>query len=153
SGAASACQMTQPDYDTQMAKNNVIFRIPTPTFGAGLIESISDKTIIDNAASNAPTKSSLGIQGRPNFQVAGRTISGQTNKNGNDGTVARFGWKAQNKSLLLFAGEAYNVEMGISNELFQTERDETGNCQFATVPNDTTNMTAATPFDGLSSIE
>jgi CxxC motif-containing protein (DUF1111 family) len=41
--------------------------------------------------------------------------------------------------LLLFAGEAYNVEMGISNELFQSERNETPACQFATTPNDTTN--------------
>jgi len=45
-----------------------------------------------------------------------------TNRNGNDGTIARFGWKAQNKSLLLFSGEAYNVEQGVTNELFQTER-------------------------------
>ena len=36
----------------------------------------------------------------------------------------RFGWKAQNVSLLLFSGEAYNVEMGITSELFQKERDE-----------------------------
>jgi CxxC motif-containing protein (DUF1111 family) len=145
--------LTPTNYDTQLAKHNVIFRIPTPTFGAGLIESIPDHAIIDNASNNAPTKNALGIQGRPNFQVSGRTVSGQTNNNGNDGTVARFGWKAQNKSLLLFAGEAYNVEMGITNELFQTERDETGACQFAPVPNDTTNMSAATAFDGLSGIE
>src|SRR5262249_3082248 len=96
---------------------------------------------------------SLGIIGRPNFQLAGRTISGQTNKNGNDGTLARFGWKAQNKSLLLFAGEAYNVEMGITNELFQTERDEDANCQDAMVPNSITNPDAAPPPDALSSIE
>ena len=32
--------------------------------------------------------------------------------------IRRFGWKAQNKSLLIFSGEAYNVEMGITNELF-----------------------------------
>jgi CxxC motif-containing protein (DUF1111 family) len=152
-GASNACKMAQPDYDTQLAAHNVIFRIPTPTFGAGLIENIPDSAIIGNAGSNAPAKTSLGIRGRPNFQVSGRTISGQTNNNGNDGTVARFGWKAQNKSLLLFAGEAYNVEMGITNELFQTERDETGACQYAAVPNDTTNMAAATAFDGLSSIE
>jgi len=152
-GSSTDCNMKQPDYATQLAANNVIFRIPTPTFGAGLIENIPDSAIIANATSNAPTKTSLGIRGRPNFQVSGRTISGQTNNNGNDGTVARFGWKAQNKSLLLFAGEAYNVEMGITNELFQTERDETSTCQYATVPNDTTNMAAATAFDGLSSIE
>ena len=73
-----------------------------------------------------------------------RIITGTTNNNGNDGTIARFGWKAQNKSLLLFSGEAYNVEMGITNELFQTERDETAACQFAPTPNDVTNTEAAT---------
>jgi CxxC motif-containing protein (DUF1111 family) len=149
-GAATSCNLEQPDFATQVANHNVIFRIPTPAFGAGLIESIPDQAIIDNAASNAPTKSALGISGRANFQVSGRTISGQMNNNGNDGTVARFGWKAQNKSLLLFAGEAYNVEMGITNELFQTERDETDSCQFKSVPNDTTNMAATDPFDGHS---
>lgn len=49
-------------------------------------------------------------------------VEGTFNHNGNDGTISRFGWKAQNKSLELFAGEAYNVEMGITNEIFNTER-------------------------------
>jgi hypothetical protein len=31
-------------------------------------------------------------------------ISGTFNHNGNDGTISRFGWKAQNKSLLLLTG-------------------------------------------------
>ena len=53
------------------------------------------------------------------------------NRNGNDGRITRFGWKAQNPSGLVFSGEAYNVEMGITNEAFQTERDETPECQFA----------------------
>jgi len=38
----------------------------------------------------------------------------------------RFGWKAQNKSLAIFSGEAYNVEMGVSNDLFPDERGEGG---------------------------
>jgi len=67
--------------------------------------------------------------------------------------VARFGWKAQNKSLLLFSGEAYNVEMGITNELFPTERDETAGCQYAPSPNDIVNTEAATPIDAVSAIE
>src|SRR5262249_53426449 len=49
-------------------------------------------------------------------------ITGDFNNNGNDGTISRFGWKAQNKSLHIFSGEAYNVEMGISNLLFTQER-------------------------------
>jgi CxxC motif-containing protein (DUF1111 family) len=67
--------------------------------------------------------------------------------------VARFGWKAQNKSLLLFSGEAYNVEMGITNELFQTERNETASCQFAVIPNDVGDTAAKTPVDAVSAIE
>src|ERR1043166_5844886 len=63
-----------------------------------------------------------GLFGHPNV------ISGIPNHNGNDGTITRFGWKAQNKSLLLFAGEAYNVEMGITNENFPNEREEDPKC-------------------------
>src|SRR5262249_47316932 len=143
----------QPNFAAQLANHNVVFRIPTPAFGAGLMEMIPDASILANRAANASTKSALGIRGRANFTIAGRTISGQTNNNGNDGTIARFGWKAQNKSLLLFSGEAYNVEMGISNELFQTERDETTACQYASAPNSITDTDATTPVAAMSSIE
>ena len=145
---APGCRLAQPDFETELARRNVIFRIPTPVFGAGLIEQIPDRAILANQADGAPLKQSMRIRGRPNITLAGRTISGQANNNGNDGTVARFGWKAQNKSLLVFSGEAYNVEMGITNELFQTEREETPSCQFATVPNDVTKTDAKTLVDG-----
>ena len=82
-----------------MADNNIIFRIPTPTFGAGLIENLDDSTLLNNQLTN---------------QQQQFGISGAFNRNGNDGTITRFGWKAQNKSLHIFAGEAYNVEMGIT---------------------------------------
>jgi CxxC motif-containing protein (DUF1111 family) len=150
---ATGCTLAQPDFAGAAANHNVIFRIPTPVFGAGLIEQIPDSAIVANQAIDAPTKAALGITGRPNFHVAGRTVTGQTNHNGNDGTVARFGWKAQNKSLLLFSGEAYNVEMGISNELFQTEREESSTCQLAATPNSITDTAAAEPVDAMSSIE
>jgi CxxC motif-containing protein (DUF1111 family) len=150
---AGACRLAQPDFETQVANKNISYRIPTPTFGLGLIEQIPDAAILANAATNATTKKAAGIVGRANFAIAGRTISGQTNNNGNDGTVARFGWKAQNKSLLLFSGEAYNVEMGISNELFPTERDETANCLYATLPNSVTNIGAAATVDVVSAID
>jgi CxxC motif-containing protein (DUF1111 family) len=122
-GNASGCNIRQEDFEREVRNNNIIFRIPTPVFGAGLIEMIKDSTLVANLAKDGSTKSQLGISGR-------------LNRNGNDGTVSRFGWKAQNQSLLLFSAEAYNVEMGITNETFQSERDENANCQFATVPND-----------------
>ena len=150
---AAGCSLAQPNFNTQAASNNIIFRIPTPLFGAGLIEQIPDSVILANQAANAASKKQLGIRGHANLVVSGRTVSGSTNNNGNDGTIARFGWKAQNESLLLFSGEAYNVEMGISNELFQQEREQNPNCQFATVPNDVTDTEATTTPAGLSAIE
>jgi CxxC motif-containing protein (DUF1111 family) len=68
-------------------------------------------------------------------------ISGSFNHSGNDGTITRFGWKAQNKSLLIFAGEAYNVEMGVTNDAFPQEREENPACQFNNLPESTTNFT------------
>jgi len=150
---AAGCTLTVGDFARQYANHNVIFRIPTPVFGAGLIEQIPDSAIVAARSANGAAKTAFGIRGRPNFHLAGRAITGQTNSNGNDGTIARFGWKAQNKSLLLFAGEAYNVEMGITNELFLTERDEQSACQFADHPNSITDASAATGVGTLSSIE
>jgi CxxC motif-containing protein (DUF1111 family) len=121
----------------QHGNSNIIFRIPTPVFGAGLIEAIPDSAILANQKANASQKGELGISGHANA-----ILSGNANISANDGTITRFGWKAQNKSLLMFAAEAYNVEMGISNQLFPQERDETPSCLYVASPNDTLNFTA-----------
>jgi CxxC motif-containing protein (DUF1111 family) len=106
-GCNSSTNLPQPSFATAVSEGNIIFRIPTPTFGAGLIENLDDSTLLSNQVNNL--NNDLGI-------------SGTFNHNGNDGTISRFGWKAQNKSLHIFAGEAYNVEMGITNLLFPQER-------------------------------
>jgi CxxC motif-containing protein (DUF1111 family) len=106
--------ISQPDFAANLANNNVIFRIPTPTFGSGLMENVDETTLLNNQANQAGN--AYGI-------------SGTFNHNGNDGTISRFGWKAQNKSLVIFAGEAYNVEQGVSNELFPQERPLPGEDQ------------------------
>jgi CxxC motif-containing protein (DUF1111 family) len=147
---AEGCTLKQPDFAAELARRNVIFRTPTPTFGAGLIEQIRDQDIIDSHEKQV--RNPYGIKGRLNIVNAGHTIAVRDNRNGNDGTIARFGWKAQNKSLLVFSGEAYNVEMGITNELFQTEREEKPECQKVPTPNDTTNPDK-TGVDILSDIE
>ncbi|HEX3878076.1 MAG TPA: di-heme oxidoredictase family protein [Bryobacteraceae bacterium] len=120
---ANGCRVSQPDFTTAVATGNAIFRIPTPNFGSGLIESIDDLTILNNMAANATLKSALGI-------------SGHENRNPNDGSLTRFGWKAQNKSLTVFAGEAYNVEQGVTNDLFPNERNSTAGCRFNGTPED-----------------
>src|SRR4029079_12891433 len=123
---APGCNLAQPNFATQVANGDIIFRIPTPTFGLGLIENTPDLTLQANLAANAAQKAALGISGR-------------LNTSGNDGTVTKFGWKAQNKSLNIFAGEAYNVEQGVSNEVFPNERSAVPGCVFNTTPEDHTN--------------
>jgi mono/diheme cytochrome c family protein len=150
---ADGCRLAQPDFATQLSRHNVIFRTPTPVFGAGLIEQIEDSTILANLAASPTQKSQLGIRGRANIAVSGRTISGVANRNGNDGTITRFGWKAQNVSLLVFSGEAYNVEMGITSEAFQNEREQDPSCYFKSVPNSVQDMDATDAFAGTTSIQ
>jgi CxxC motif-containing protein (DUF1111 family) len=147
---APGCNIAQPDFQTagnpltgQGGNPNIIFRIPTPTFGAGLIESIPDAVILANMNANAAEKTALRIHGHANAH-----LSGNVNSSANDGTITRFGWKAQNKSLLMFAGEAYNVEMGVSNQLFPQERDETSGCVFNATPEDTVNFAIGTATPG-----
>jgi CxxC motif-containing protein (DUF1111 family) len=117
---ARGCNIAQEDFSN---RSNLAFRIPTPTFGAGLIESIPDTDLLRNLASNAREKAALGISGR-------------VNRNDNSGTITRFGWKAQVVSLQIFAGEAYNVEQGVSNPVFPQERDETRGCSYNETPED-----------------
>ncbi len=124
---ASGCDLKQPNFAQQFAAGNVIFRIPTPTYGLGLVEATPDSTLQANLAANRQIKSQLGI-------------SGSLNTSGNDGTVTRFGWKAQNKSLMVFAGEAYNVEQGVSNEAFVNERGAVAGCVYNGSPEDATKM-------------
>jgi len=128
---AGSCSLPQPSFAAAQAANDIIFRIPTPTFGAGLIENLDDSTLLKNQANNL--NNNLGI-------------SGGFNHSGNDGTIARFGWKAQNKSLHIFAGEAYNVEMGVSNELFTQDRplpgeDGNGGTGLTGLPSNCLNLT------------
>ena len=131
-GNLQTCRMSQPDFDQMGRLNNLSYRIPTPVFGAGFIENIPEATLIANLAASGALKATLGI-------------SGHLNRNPNDGTISRFGWKAQNKSLQVFAAEAYNVEMGVTNEAFPSERgyapvSPPANCLFNPTPEDHTHM-------------
>lgn len=122
---AAGCVLAQPDFVTALNTNNVIFRIPTPLFGLGLVEATSDATL--QASFNATASARTALK-----------IGGSFNTSGNDGTITRFGWKAQNKSLLVFVGEAYNVEQGVSNEVFPNERSAGTGCAFNSSPEDAT---------------
>ncbi|MGH9636103.1 MAG: di-heme oxidoredictase family protein [Candidatus Angelobacter sp.] len=131
--APIGCNLKQPDFATQLQNGNISFRIPIPTFGEGFVENASEDILKNNLAALGTVKSSLGIKGR-------------FNTSGNDGTITKFGWKAQNKSMLMFSGEASNVEMGITNELFTNERTNSG-CATNATPEDNTHVIIPTGGD------
>jgi CxxC motif-containing protein (DUF1111 family) len=90
--------------------NNLARRIPTPLYGAGLIEAIPDSVI--RTWEDPTDQNGDGIRGRAALVMDPVTHTMR---------VGRFGWKAQQATLLAFAGEAFRNEMGITNDLFPNE--------------------------------
>ena len=128
-GQANTCTnaaVPPTDFDAEFRRGNARFRIPLQMFGLGIIDGIQDREILAHHNATAALREELGIAGTPN-------------RSGNDGTITRFGWKAQNKSIGIFSAEAYNVEMGITNDLFPQATEEAPLC-FAdkSEPNDIT---------------
>jgi CxxC motif-containing protein (DUF1111 family) len=122
---AGNCNIAQPNFPQAIANNNISFRIPTPLFGLGLVENTPDSNLIADATAANPTAFGVSL--------------GVFNRSGNDGTIMRFGWKAQNKSIDIFAGEAYNVEQGVTNDLFPNERTDVPSCVLNGLPEDIAN--------------
>ena len=104
--------------------NHTSFRNSTPLFGLGLIEAIPDKAILDNARRTPGD----GVKGRASMVTD--IVSGKT-------MVGKFGWKAQQATILAFSADAYLNEMGITNRFFPYENPPNGDtaklAQFDTV--------------------
>lgn len=94
----------------------IAHRQSTALFGLGLIEAIPDATILKNVKTVAVD----GVKGRA--AMITDVVSGQVR-------VGRFGWKAQQATVLAFSGDAYLNEMGITNRLFPKENAPNGNTQ------------------------
>ena len=90
--------------------NVISRRVPIPLFGAGLVEAIPDETLL--ALDDAGDRDRDGISGRA--AVITDIATGHRR-------VGRFGWKAQQATLLAFGADAYRNEMGITNDLFPQE--------------------------------
>lgn len=98
-------------------------RVAAPIFGLGLLEALSENTILANA--DPDDKDGDGISGKPNYVwdvLQQKTVLG------------RFGWKANQPSLLQQTAAAYNGDMGITSFLFPAESSQ-GQTQFDSAPN------------------
>jgi CxxC motif-containing protein (DUF1111 family) len=100
-----SCQVQIPEEANVIAR-----RAPIPVFGAGLVEAIPDETIV--ALEDPEDRDGDGIRGR-----AARIVDVATGRE----RIGRFGWKAQQATLLAFSADAYRNEMGITNDLFPDE--------------------------------
>jgi len=148
---AAGCTLAQPDFDTAASNNNLIFRIPTPVFGAGLIDQIPDRVLLANQAANAPASNSSASAPSQSDRIR-RTITGERITTATTERSPDLDGRRRTKPCWSSRG-AYNVEMGITNELFQQEREQDPNCQFVTLPNDVTDTNVPTTPAGLSGIE
>jgi CxxC motif-containing protein (DUF1111 family) len=94
--------------------NTIAQRQSTPLFGLGLIEAIPDAAIYQLAATPKPD----GVKGR---------VGEMTDITTGLRRAGRFGWKAQQATLLAFSADAYLNEMGITNRFFPKENAPNGN--------------------------
>jgi Di-haem oxidoreductase, putative peroxidase len=117
------CEQPQPDFAKHLAEDDVSLRVPLALFGLGLLEGVPAAALEANVDSSR--SGALGI-------------AGKLNRGTSDGSVGRFGWKAQDKSLFDFVGAAYNIEQGVTNEVAPAEREPAHGCAFNGTPEDHT---------------
>ncbi len=128
------CQVQIPPEANVIAR-----RAPIPVFGAGLVEAIADEAIV--ALEDPDDRDIDGISGRA-ARIAD-VASGRER-------IGRFGWKAQQATLLAFAGDAYRNEMGITN-CVPGEPGDPGNCTFG--KENTSNGNSVAAVDGVADPE
>ena len=104
--------------ETVPAKANVVAsRRTTPLFGLGLVDATPD----------AQFRSIAAWQARNAPDAAG-TVAVVDNLFTGARSVAKFGWKNVNPTLLQFSGDAYLNEMGITSPKFPNENCPQGDC-------------------------
>src|SRR5260370_24697993 len=78
---APGCTISQPDFNGAFAAGNLIFRIPTPVFGSGLIDAFADATFLANKSENDRAQAAIGL-------------NACENRSGNERTLTRHRWLA-----------------------------------------------------------
>ena len=101
-----------PPQATIVAKRRSI-----PIYGLGLVDAVPDAALLALAEHEAATSpATAGV-----VSVATDPATGHAR-------VGRFGWKAQEPTLLAFAGDAYVNELGVTTPLFPSENCPQGRC-------------------------
>lgn len=118
-GDGEAFSLRRPIYDiastyTAFPQDVLVSpRIGPPVFGLGMLEAVTDETIL--AGADPDDADGDGISGKANMVWDFQT---------NALAVGRFGWKANQPHLLQQVAAAYHGDMGISTSYFPTENSE-----------------------------
>jgi len=96
------------------AGHPVSVRLPPPVFGAGLIDAVSEATILSLA--DPDDRDGDGISGRPNWVTPADYALPNVATNSAGQRIGRFGRKAQTSSILEQTVEAYHQDMGITSD-------------------------------------
>ena len=99
--------ITLPNGDPLPSQVLVSPRIPSPVFGLGLLEAVPEAEIL--ALADPDDANGDGISGRPNYVWDVERHAE---------VLGRFGWKANNPTLLQQGASAYINDMGVTNPLF-----------------------------------
>ena len=123
----------------------VAHRRTIPLFGLGLVDAVPDAALIALSAQQHETSpSTAGVVSLTTDPITGAE------------RVGRFGWKAQDDSLLTFAADASLNELGVTTPVFPVENCPQGNCAILsanpalTNPNQTTTLQVMQMTDFLT---
>jgi CxxC motif-containing protein (DUF1111 family) len=128
------------------AENVKTFRITLSTLGDGFVECLSNTSLQNNVA-NQPSAQRGTLTNVPVVEA------------NNALRVGRFGWKAQQASLLSFSGDAYLNEMGITNKFDGSNGRSSDDPNAGTSENPAStaggvvNVTFPSPFDPVADPE
>jgi CxxC motif-containing protein (DUF1111 family) len=106
----------QPELEKELKNSRLTLRRAPSVIGMGVIDAISNKSILANADPNDSNHD--GISGRVNSWTQGNTL-----------VMGKFGWKATESTLRQQTAKAFVQDMGITNPLFPEEENpdfETG---------------------------
>ena len=118
-GDGTKYQLRSPELHITLANDNPLpsqvqtsLRLPAPIYGLGLLEAVPEKTLQDLA--DPEDRDGDGISGHLNqvWNVQTRSMA-----------TGRFGWKANNPTLIQQIASAYANDIGVTNPLFPEPND------------------------------
>ncbi|MFI5172958.1 MAG: di-heme oxidoredictase family protein [Chitinophagales bacterium] len=99
-------------------------RVAPQMIGLGLLEAIPEQTILNFADESDANDD--GISGKPNY--VWNTIEQKTE-------MGRFGWKANQPTILQQIAAAFNGDMGITTKYFKEQNIESSQIEYKNLPN------------------